>query len=82
MRQGRKAWNATGERDAKTGKWVVDLTMVKPVTPKKKKAKRAREYAEDNGGETTVNKEDAEGGPFQTALGWDDWTCADSDVGL
>ena len=32
--QGRKPWNATGERDAKTGKWSVDLSMIKPVVLK------------------------------------------------
>jgi len=34
--KGRKAWNATGERDPKTGKWVLDLSLVKPLVVKKR----------------------------------------------
>jgi len=36
--QGRKPWNATGERDRKTGKWTIDESLIKPVVVKTKTA--------------------------------------------
>jgi len=36
--QGRKPWNATGERDRKTGKWTIDESLIKPVMVKTKAA--------------------------------------------
>jgi len=36
--QGRKPWNATGERDRKTGRWAIDESMIKPVMVKTKAA--------------------------------------------
>jgi hypothetical protein len=33
--QGRKAWNATGERDPATGRWILDLSKTKPAKTKK-----------------------------------------------
>jgi hypothetical protein len=37
LRQGRKAWNATDLRDSVTGKWILDMSMTKPVVAKKRK---------------------------------------------
>jgi len=36
--QGRKPWNATGERDRKTGKWTIDESLIKPMMVKTKAA--------------------------------------------
>jgi hypothetical protein len=38
VRQGRKPWNATDLRDPVTGKWILDMSMVKPVVLKKHKS--------------------------------------------
>jgi len=43
--QGRKPWNATGERDRKTGKWLIDESLIKPVMLKTKTASTAKSYA-------------------------------------
>jgi hypothetical protein len=40
--QGRKPWNATGEREKTSGKWVIDLAKSKPVVVKNRKVKRAK----------------------------------------